>query len=145
MAVVINGRDLTVEEVIRVCRQDEKVEIAPDAQKAVQKARDYIEKKLEEGAVIYGLTTGFGKFSNVLISREETADLQKNLIMSPHLHHGASLIRVSMSERLCCCAAMPCPEEIPVFVCPPYRHLSICSTPRYPSCNSKKGLPGRLR
>ena len=49
MAVVINGRDLTVEEVIRVCRQDEKVEIAPDAQKAVQKARDYIEKKLEEG------------------------------------------------------------------------------------------------
>ena len=82
MAVVINGRDLTVEEVIRVCRQDEKVEIAPDAQKAVQKARDYIEKKLEEGAVIYGLTTGFGKFSNVLISREETADLQKNLIMS---------------------------------------------------------------
>ena len=82
MAVVINGRDLTVEEVIRVCRQDEKVEIAPEAQKAVQKARDYIEKKLEEGAVIYGLTTGFGKFSNVLISREETADLQKNLIMS---------------------------------------------------------------
>ncbi len=82
MAVVINGRDLTVEEVIRVCRQDVKVEIAPEAQKAVQKARDYIEKKLEEGAVIYGLTTGFGKFSNVLISREETADLQKNLIMS---------------------------------------------------------------
>ncbi len=82
MAVVINGRDLTVEEVIRVCRQNEKVEIAPEAKKAVQKARDYIEKKLEEGAVIYGLTTGFGKFSNVLISKEETAELQKNLIMS---------------------------------------------------------------
>ncbi len=44
MAVVINGRDLTVEEVIRVCRGDEKVEIAPEAQKAIQKARDYIEK-----------------------------------------------------------------------------------------------------
>lgn len=82
MAVVINGRDLTVEEVIRVCRQNEKVEIAPEAKKAVQKARDYIEKKLEDGAVIYGLTTGFGKFSNVLISKEETAELQKNLIMS---------------------------------------------------------------
>lgn len=82
MAVVINGRDLTVEEVIRICRQNEKVEIAPEAKKAVQKARDYIEKKLEDGAVIYGLTTGFGKFSNVLISKEETAELQKNLIMS---------------------------------------------------------------
>lgn len=82
MAVIINGRDLTVEEVIRVCRQDERVEIAPEAKEAVQKARDYIEKKLEEGAIIYGLTTGFGKFSNVFISKEETADLQKNLIIS---------------------------------------------------------------
>ena len=68
MAVIINGRDLTVEEVIRVCRGYEKVEIAPEAKEAVIKARNYIEKKLEEGAVIYGLTTGFGKFANVVIS-----------------------------------------------------------------------------
>lgn len=82
MAVIINGRDLTVEEVIRVCRGYEKVEIAPEAKEAVIKARDYIEKKLEEGAVIYGLTTGFGKFANVVISREEAEQLQKNLIIS---------------------------------------------------------------
>ena len=82
MAVVINGRDLTVEEVIRVCRGNEKVEIAEDAKAAVNKARDYIEKKLEEGAIIYGLTTGFGKFANVFISPEESAQLQKNLIIS---------------------------------------------------------------
>lgn len=82
MSVIINGRDLTVEEVIRVCRGGEKTEIAPEAKKAVQKARDYIEKKLEEGDIIYGLTTGFGKFANVLISKEQTADLQKNLIIS---------------------------------------------------------------
>ncbi|MGF6376422.1 histidine ammonia-lyase [Clostridiales Family XIII bacterium PM5-7] len=82
MAVMINGKDLTIDEVIRVCREDEKVEIAPEAKKAVQKARDYIEKKLEDGAIIYGLTTGFGKFANVLISKEETAELQRNLIIS---------------------------------------------------------------
>ena len=82
MAVIINGHDLTVEEVIRVCRGNEKVEIAPEAKEAVNKARAYIEKKLEEGAIIYGLTTGFGKFSNVFISKEETADLQRNLIIS---------------------------------------------------------------
>ena len=73
---------MTVEEVIRVCRGGEKVEIAPDAKIAVNKARAYIEKKLEDGAVIYGLTTGFGKFANVRISKEETARLQKNLIIS---------------------------------------------------------------
>lgn len=82
MAVIINGRDLTVEEVIRVCRGYEKVEIALEAKEAVIKARNYIEKKLEEGAVIYGLTTGFGKFANVVISREEAEQLQKNLIIS---------------------------------------------------------------
>lgn len=82
MAVIINGRDLTVEEVIRVCRGYEKVEIAPEAKEAVIKARNYIEKKLEEGAVIYGLTTGFGKFANVVISKEEAEQLQKNLIIS---------------------------------------------------------------
>ena len=64
--VLINGRDLTVEEVIRVCRNDEEVKLTDEAEKNVQKARDYIEKKLAEKAVIYGLTTGFGKFSNVL-------------------------------------------------------------------------------
>lgn len=82
MAVFINGRDLTVEQVIRVCRHHEKVELTPEAVEAVKKARTYIEKKLEEKAVIYGLTTGFGKFANVVISQEETAQLQRNLIIS---------------------------------------------------------------
>lgn len=82
MAVLINGRDLTIEEVIRVCRNDEEVKIAPEAVEAVKKARSYIEKKLEEKAVIYGLTTGFGKFSNIVISNEQTAELQRNLIIS---------------------------------------------------------------
>lgn len=82
MAIMINGRDLTVEQVIRVCRLGEKVEITEDAQKAVKKARDYVDKKLDEGAIIYGLTTGFGKFSDTFVSADETADLQRNLIIS---------------------------------------------------------------
>ena len=42
MAVLINGKDLTIEEVIRVCRGMEKVEIASEAKEAVNKARDYM-------------------------------------------------------------------------------------------------------
>lgn len=82
MAVIINGKDLLFEEVIRVCREGEKVIIAGEAKEAMNNSREYVEKKLEEGAVIYGLTTGFGKFANVAISPEETAELQKNLIIS---------------------------------------------------------------
>lgn len=82
MAITINGRDLTIEEVIKVCRDGEPVVIAEEAMAEVKKARDYVERKLSEGAVIYGLTTGFGKFANVVISPEQTAQLQRNLIIS---------------------------------------------------------------
>ncbi len=82
MAIIINGHDLTVEQVIRSARSYETVGISPQAQAAVQKARDYVDKKLEEGAIIYGLTTGFGKFSDTFISKKETGALQRNLIVS---------------------------------------------------------------
>ena len=41
-----------------------------------------VKRYVEEERVSYGITTGFGKFSDVYISKEETAKLQKNLIMS---------------------------------------------------------------
>ena len=52
MAVLINGRDLTVEQVIRVCRHGEKVELTPEAVEAVKKARAYVEKKVADKAVV---------------------------------------------------------------------------------------------
>ena len=55
MAVIINGRDLTIEQVISVCRHHEKVELAPEAIEAVNKARAYVEKKVAEKAVVYDL------------------------------------------------------------------------------------------
>lgn len=82
MAVIINGYDLTIDQVISVCRNFEKVEISPEAKEAVKKTRAYVEKKVAEKAVIYGLTTGFGKFANVSITPEQTALLQRNLIIS---------------------------------------------------------------
>lgn len=93
MSITINGTKLTVEEVIRVARFDEEVVITPEAQAAVKKARDYVDKKLAEGAVIYGLTTGFGKFSDTFISSDETADLQRNLIISHTCAMGKGLPR----------------------------------------------------
>jgi len=82
MAVVIDGNSLTIDEVIRVAGNREKVELSEEAQRKVKKARDYVDKKLKEGAIIYGITTGFGKFSDTLISKEEACDLQRNLIVS---------------------------------------------------------------
>lgn len=82
MAVIIDGKSLTIEQAISVARNYEKVEISEEAKEAVLKARAYIEKQVKEKQVVYGLTTGFGKFASVAISEEDTAKLQKNLIVS---------------------------------------------------------------
>jgi histidine ammonia-lyase len=82
MAVVINGKDLTIKEVVKVAREYESVSLAPEAEAAVDKARAYVERKLSEGAVIYGLTTGFGKFQDIFIPPENARTLQHNLVIS---------------------------------------------------------------
>ena len=66
MTIRIDGKSLTIDDVIKVCREGEKVEITEEAKAAVNKARAYVEEKLENDAVIYGLTTGFGRFANVI-------------------------------------------------------------------------------
>ncbi len=80
--ILINGKDLTLEQVIAVARGGEKVAMTEEAKAAVSKARAYVDRKLEEKAVIYGLTTGFGEFSKVYIPADQTAALQRNLIIS---------------------------------------------------------------
>lgn len=80
--IYINGNDLTIEQVIAVSRQGETVAIAPDARERINAARAYVDRKLADKAVVYGLTTGFGKFSTVFVPEEETAQLQRNLIIS---------------------------------------------------------------
>ncbi len=80
--IMINGRDLTLEQVMAVARGGEKVELTAEAKELVNKARAYVEKKVADKAIVYGLTTGFGEFSKVYVPTEETAALQRNLIIS---------------------------------------------------------------
>lgn len=80
--ITINGNDLTLDDVICVARHREGVQIAEAAKENVRKSREYVDRLVQEERVVYGITTGFGKFSDVSISKEETEQLQKNLIVS---------------------------------------------------------------
>lgn len=80
--VLIDGCKLTLEEFVGVSRFNEKVELTDFAVKKINKASDLVEKMVIENNVVYGITTGFGKFSDVKISAEETKQLQRNLIIS---------------------------------------------------------------
>lgn len=78
----INGENLKIEDVEKVAIKGEKVELSPESIDKIIKSSNYIEKIIQKGNVVYGVTTGFGKFCNVMISSEDTKRLQKNLIKS---------------------------------------------------------------
>lgn len=80
--LLIDGEHLTIKDVVDVARNNRKIELSEQAVGKIKKSREYVDRLVEKGAVVYGITTGFGKFSDVFISREDTKALQRNLIVS---------------------------------------------------------------
>lgn len=80
--VLIDGNSLSLKEFINVVRYGYKVELTEDAIERVDSSRNVVDEFVESEKAVYGITTGFGKFSDVSITKEETRLLQKNLIMS---------------------------------------------------------------
>lgn len=82
MNIYLTGDDLTLEEIDRVIRKDCHVQIDDTAWEGINKSRETIERLMDEGQIIYGVNTGFGKFSDTGISSEDVERLQVNLIRS---------------------------------------------------------------
>ncbi|TWH80524.1 histidine ammonia-lyase [Sedimentibacter saalensis] len=80
--VIITGNTLTLEEIAEVCRNYCKVELSQSAVDRILASRKIVDDFVENGDVVYGITTGFGKFSDVSISKDESRLLQKNLIIT---------------------------------------------------------------
>ncbi len=83
MSVVrIGSKPLQIEDVVNVARKGFKVELTQEAVDRIKRSRDLVDEFVESKKTIYGITTGFGKFSDVAISKEDTEELQRNLIIS---------------------------------------------------------------
>lgn len=80
--IYIDGESLNIEDVVKVARQNNKIDLTEEATIRIEQARKVVDEFVDNEKVVYGITTGFGKFSDVAISKEETQDLQTNLIMS---------------------------------------------------------------
>lgn len=80
---LINGRDLTIEQVVQVADDPTlRVSISPDAIPAINRAADAVQQFIREGHIAYGITTGFGAFKDKLIPVEDVEKLQENIILS---------------------------------------------------------------
>ncbi len=101
--VRLDGCSLSLETLVEIARHGTKVRLDEDAAARMQASRAVVERCVEEQLVRYGITTGFGKFCNVVISKQDNAVLQKNLIMSHACGQGAPLpipaVRAMMALR----------------------------------------------
>jgi histidine ammonia-lyase len=80
--LLIDGDTLTVEEAYAVAVDRLRVELAPRARERMLRTRAVVDDIVNRNSVVYGVTTGFGKLSEVAIAPEKLAALQVNLVRS---------------------------------------------------------------
>jgi histidine ammonia-lyase len=80
MAYIITGSGLTTDDLVRVARHNEQVELHPDALERIKVCRAMLERKIEAGEIMYGVNTGIGEFSETILNDDQVKDFQKYLI-----------------------------------------------------------------
>ena len=78
----IDGHSLTLDDIKEVAFGQAQIHVKEEAKQKILKARALVERKVANSEIIYGLTTGFGEFKNVAINKDQTKELQDNLIAS---------------------------------------------------------------
>ena len=80
--IILTGADLTIADVEAVARRGATAALDVHARARMQEARDVIEGLVAAGAVVYGVTTGFGDLATTSIDPARTGRLQENLLTS---------------------------------------------------------------
>lgn len=78
--LLITGQGLTIENVVEVARYGRKVELAPEALARIKACREMLEKKIQANEIMYGINTGIGEFSEVVLNEEQVKEFQKYLV-----------------------------------------------------------------
>src|SRR5512136_2918258 len=86
-AVVLNGNDLTIDDIVAIGVGDKAVALDPAALERCRRSRAFLEREVAARRVIYGVNTSFGPMCNKIIADADLGDLQVNLIRS----HAAGL------------------------------------------------------
>ncbi|MEE3134464.1 MAG: aromatic amino acid ammonia-lyase [Candidatus Thermoplasmatota archaeon] len=104
MTVVLDGSSLSIEDVVDVARNHKDIGISQDSWDRINKCRDMIQVKIDSHEIMYGVTTGIGEFSEVVLDAEQLEDFQKFLIYSHAAGIGGPLeeevVRAAMCGRI---------------------------------------------
>jgi histidine ammonia-lyase len=91
--VMLDGRSLTIADVEAVARGGRAVSLAASARNQMLRAHQHVDRIVRDREVVYGVTTGFGKLSEVAIPPDRLAELQVNLVRSHASGVGENLTR----------------------------------------------------
>src|SRR5450756_1866417 len=80
MAIILDGTHLTIEQLTAVGRHGEKVELHPASLEKIKRCRAMLEEKVQAHEIMYGVNTGIGEFSEVVLTDDQVKDFQKYLI-----------------------------------------------------------------
>ncbi len=101
---ILNGNSLTLDKIEFFLNNNPTVVISKESIKKINNSRKLVEDWIEKGEKVYGVTTGFGEFANVNVSRENIRQLQENLILSHAAGCGENLppriVKIMMLLRL---------------------------------------------
>lgn len=89
--ILLNGNDLTFDQLYRVALHGDAVSLSPAAIERMKSSRAVVDQLVASGATAYGINTGFGKLASVRISPEQVRTLQVNLVRSHCCGVGAPL------------------------------------------------------
>ena len=91
MTVVLTGQGLTIDEVVRVARHGERVELAPSAVEHMRETRAVVEAAIARGDSVYGLTTGVGAKKNAAVAAAEMERHNRLLVLNHRVGQGPPL------------------------------------------------------
>ena len=82
MVVVLDGHSLKAEDVVRVARNGESISVTKEAYDRIDKCRALLERKIAAKEIMYGVNTGIGELSEVVLNASQVEKFQKYLVYS---------------------------------------------------------------
>jgi len=80
MSIILTGKDLSIVDLVKIARDSEKVKLHTDAIRRIKICREMLEEKIAAKEIMYGINTGIGEFSEVVLNDDQVKDFQKYLI-----------------------------------------------------------------
>ncbi|MDH4554680.1 histidine ammonia-lyase [Pseudomonas sp. BN417] len=101
--VLLGDTPLNWRQVVAVARHGARLELTPAAWARIDNARGIVERIVERGERAYGISTGLGALSEVVLSAEQFAALSRNTLLS-HACGVGPVLAIDQTRAIICCA-----------------------------------------